>query len=74
MYLSNLHFLMPTAVMVAQPTDIVKVRFQAHVKPDVQLCPEPKPSTWMAYKTIFTQEGLAGLWRGERVKFPESYS
>lgn len=38
------------AVMVAQPTDIVKVRFQAQIKPDIQLCPDPKPGTWMVIK------------------------
>jgi solute carrier family 25 uncoupling protein 8/9 len=42
----------------------LQVRFQAQIKPDVQLCPDPKPGTWMTYKTIFTQEGIAGLWRG----------
>jgi len=54
------------AVMVAQPTEVVKVRFQATVKPDIQICPPDgvKHVTWQAYKNIFRQEGLGGLWRG----------
>jgi solute carrier family 25 uncoupling protein 8/9 len=52
------------AVIVAQPTDVIKVRFQAQIKPDIQLNPYANQGTWMAYKSIFTQEGMAGLWRG----------
>lgn len=51
--------------MVAQPTDVVKVRFQAQMVSDMQTAPHKVyTGTWMAYKTIFTSEGLRGLWRG----------
>jgi solute carrier family 25 uncoupling protein 8/9 len=54
------------AVMVAQPTDIVKVRFQAQLRNDVQLAPHKiYTGTWMAYRTIFATEGIRGLWRGK---------
>lgn len=48
--------------MVAQPTDVVKVRFQAQAKNAISST--RYTGTWQAYKSIFTNEGLAGLWRG----------
>lgn len=49
------------AVAVAQPTDVVKVRFQAQARagggPRYQ-------STVEAYKTIAREEGIRGLWKG----------
>lgn len=46
------------AVLVAQPTDIVKVRYQAMDK-------EAKyKSTMEAYMSIYKNEGVKGLWRG----------
>jgi len=53
------------AVLCAQPTDVVKVRFQAQVKSAVSEGAEKSfTGTWQAYKTIFLKEGLPGLWRG----------
>uniref|UniRef100_A0A8C7WXK3 Dicarboxylate carrier UCP2 n=1 Tax=Oryzias sinensis TaxID=183150 RepID=A0A8C7WXK3_9TELE len=50
------------AVAFAQPTDVVKVRFQAQVR---QLDGERRyNSTINAYKTIARDEGIRGLWRG----------
>ncbi|KAK6643663.1 hypothetical protein RUM43_005173 [Polyplax serrata] len=46
------------AVLIAQPTDIVKVRYQAMDK-------EAKyKSTMEAYMSIYKNEGVKGLWRG----------
>ncbi|XP_069747920.1 dicarboxylate carrier UCP2 isoform X2 [Narcine bancroftii] len=50
------------AVTFAQPTDVVKVRFQAQAN-------KPGPSrryngTIEAYKTIAKEEGIRGLWKG----------
>ncbi|XP_039986345.1 mitochondrial uncoupling protein 2-like [Xiphias gladius] len=52
------------AVAFAQPTDVVKVRFQAQVR-----LPESGPvrrysSTMDAYRTIARDEGVKGLWKG----------
>ncbi|KAJ1525656.1 hypothetical protein ONE63_008874 [Megalurothrips usitatus] len=47
------------AVLFAQPTDVVKVRFQA-APPGTR----PYPSTLAAYKSIAASEGFFGLWRG----------
>ncbi|XP_065561954.1 dicarboxylate carrier SLC25A8-like [Artemia franciscana] len=48
------------AVLVAQPTDVVKVRFQAATKSG-----GPRyTSTFGAYKAIANQEGVKGLWKG----------
>jgi solute carrier family 25 uncoupling protein 8/9 len=54
------------AVMVAQPTDVVKVRFQAQAKNTLTggNASTRYTGTWQAYKTIFSKEGIAGLWRG----------
>jgi len=58
------------AVMVAQPTDIVKVRFQAQLMNDIQLAPHKiYTGTWMAYRSIFATEGIRGLWRGSIISF-----
>ena len=47
------------AVIVAQPTDVVKVRMQAQskAKPRYTGCIS-------AYRTIAIQEGAKGLWKG----------
>ncbi|EEB15806.1 brown fat uncoupling protein, putative [Pediculus humanus corporis] len=47
-------------VLVAQPTDVVKVRFQAQ---QGNLKSRYK-STVEAYKCIFKEEGIRGLWKG----------
>lgn len=47
------------AVLFAQPTDVVKVRFQA-APPGTK----PYPSTLAAYRSIAGAEGFFGLWRG----------
>lgn len=52
------------AVILAQPTDVVKVRFQAQRK---EVGPSAKPrykSTFAAYRTIGRTEGMPGLWKG----------
>ncbi|XP_030055870.1 mitochondrial uncoupling protein 2 [Microcaecilia unicolor] len=50
------------AVAVAQPTDVVKVRFQAQAN----TCSSSRryKGTMDAYKTIAKQEGVRGLWKG----------
>ncbi|XP_029457967.1 mitochondrial uncoupling protein 2-like [Rhinatrema bivittatum] len=50
------------AVTFAQPTDVVKVRFQAHVKMDHG--DRRYNGTMDAYKTIAKEEGMRGLWKG----------
>lgn len=47
------------AVVVAQPTDVVKVRMQAQSKANPRYT-----STISAYRTIAIKEGARGLWRG----------
>ncbi|XP_028276489.1 dicarboxylate carrier UCP2 [Parambassis ranga] len=50
------------AVALAQPTDVVKVRFQAQAKSPgnaSRYC-----STLDAYRTIAKEEGIRGLWKG----------
>ncbi|XP_054238261.1 mitochondrial uncoupling protein 3-like isoform X1 [Indicator indicator] len=50
------------AVACAQPTDVVKVRFQASAaRPHAAL---RYSGTWDAYRTIAREEGIRGLWRG----------
>uniref|UniRef100_A0A2C9F3B4 Uncoupling protein 2 n=1 Tax=Sus scrofa TaxID=9823 RepID=A0A2C9F3B4_PIG len=49
------------AVAVAQPTDVVKVRFQAQARAGGG---RRYRSTVDAYKTIAREEGLRGLWKG----------
>ncbi|KAI4892655.1 hypothetical protein NFI96_022789 [Prochilodus magdalenae] len=50
------------AVALAQPTDVVKVRFQAQVS----ACAASKryQGTMDAYRTIAKEEGVRGLWKG----------
>ncbi|XP_069059927.1 dicarboxylate carrier UCP2-like [Pleurodeles waltl] len=50
------------AVTFAQPTDVVKVRFQAHVK--LTDGNRRYNGTVDAYKTIAKEEGIRGLWKG----------
>ncbi|CAH2225759.1 mitochondrial uncoupling 3 [Pelobates cultripes] len=50
------------AVTFAQPTDVVKVRFQAHIK--IEDGNKRYNGTVDAYKTIAKEEGLKGLWKG----------
>lgn len=49
------------AVAVAQPTDVVKVRFQAQMRAGGD---QRYGSTVEAYKTIAREEGFRGLWKG----------
>ncbi|XP_061686142.1 mitochondrial brown fat uncoupling protein 1 isoform X2 [Syngnathoides biaculeatus] len=50
------------AVSFAQPTDVVKVRFQAQMNLDGVA--RRYSGTMQAYKHIFRNEGLRGLWKG----------
>lgn len=50
------------AVAVAQPTDVVKVRFQA--QPSTTGASRRYHSTMHAYRTIAREEGIRGLWKG----------
>ncbi|XP_041115793.1 mitochondrial uncoupling protein 2-like [Polyodon spathula] len=50
------------AVSVAQPTDVVKVRFQAQLT--LKGVERRYKGTMQAYKAIFRQEGIQGLWKG----------
>lgn len=50
------------AVALAQPTDVVKVRFQAQARSPGEV--RRYCSTIDAYKTIAREEGLPGLWKG----------
>lgn len=53
------------AVLLAQPTDVVKVRFQAQQRAlGTQTAPRYK-STLQAYRMIAKLEGARGLWKGE---------
>ena len=47
------------AVLIAQPTDVVKVRMQAQGTSAGRYS-----GTLNAYRTIATQEGVKGLWKG----------
>lgn len=49
------------AVAFAQPTDVVKVRFQAQVRLDGV---RRYNGTLDAYRTIARDEGVRGLWKG----------
>ncbi|XP_051560302.1 mitochondrial uncoupling protein 2-like [Myxocyprinus asiaticus] len=51
------------AVSVAQPTDVVKVHFQAQM--NLQGVGRRYSGTTQAYRQIFQQEGLRGLWKYE---------
>ncbi|XP_040891891.1 mitochondrial brown fat uncoupling protein 1 isoform X1 [Toxotes jaculatrix] len=50
------------AVSFAQPTDVVKVRFQAQMNLDGMA--RRYSGTMQAYRHIFQNEGLRGLWKG----------
>ncbi|XP_072241027.1 mitochondrial brown fat uncoupling protein 1 [Leuresthes tenuis] len=50
------------AVSFAQPTDVVKVRFQAQM--NLNGMARRYNGTMQAYKQIFQTEGLRGLWKG----------
>ncbi|KAL3996604.1 mannosyl-oligosaccharide alpha-1,3-glucosidase [Sarotherodon galilaeus] len=50
------------AVSFAQPTDVVKVRFQAQMNLDGVA--RRYSSTMQAYRHIFQHEGMRGLWKG----------
>ncbi|NP_001080223.1 uncoupling protein 2 (mitochondrial, proton carrier) L homeolog [Xenopus laevis] len=49
------------AVAVAQPTDVVKVRFQAQANSSAN---RRYKGTMDAYRTIAREEGMRGLWKG----------
>lgn len=50
------------AVALAQPTDVVKVRFQAQTRSNEHA--KRYCGTIDAYKTIAKEEGVRGLWKG----------
>lgn len=52
------------AVAFAQPTDVVKVRFQAQARLPETGTVNRYNSTIDAYKTIARHEGIKGLWKG----------
>ncbi|KAK7883078.1 hypothetical protein WMY93_029252 [Mugilogobius chulae] len=52
------------AVTFAQPTDVVKVRFQAQVRLPESGAVKRYDSTLSAYRTIARDEGIRGLWKG----------
>ncbi|XP_037630416.1 mitochondrial uncoupling protein 2-like isoform X1 [Sebastes umbrosus] len=52
------------AVAFAQPTDVVKIRFQAQVRLPENGSVKRYSSTIEAYKTIARDEGVRGLWKG----------
>lgn len=52
------------AVAFAQPTDVVKVRFQAQTRLPESGAVKRYNSTIEAYKTIGRDEGIKGLWKG----------
>lgn len=57
------------AVMLAQPTDVVKVRFQAQLRSTTGQT--RYSSTMQAYRTIAMTEGAKGLWKGKQKKLSE---
>lgn len=52
------------SVVFAQPTDVVKVRFQAQIHPSKSSVTKRYNGTIDAYKTIARVEGIKGLWKG----------
>ncbi|CAL1571092.1 unnamed protein product [Knipowitschia caucasica] len=52
------------AVAFAQPTDVVKVRFQAQMRLPESGAVKRYDSTISAYRTIARNEGIRGLWKG----------
>jgi solute carrier family 25 uncoupling protein 8/9 len=53
------------AVLLAQPTDVVKVRMQAQRRIVGSGTVPRYSSTLQAYKMIAKQEGARGLWKGK---------
>ena len=51
------------AVLLAQPTDVVKVRMQAEARSTTGI--KRYSGTMNAYSTIARKEGIAGLWKGK---------
>lgn len=49
------------AVLIAQPTDVVKVRFQAQLRGSSN---NRYSNTLQAYAKIAREEGAKGLWKG----------
>lgn len=58
------------AVSFAQPTDVVKVRFQA--QSNLEGVARRYSGTMQAYKHIFQNEGLRGLWKGASTRQQEN--
>jgi len=52
------------AVLLAQPTDVVKVRLQAQQRTLGSGAAPRYKSTLQAYRMIARQEGARGLWKG----------
>ena len=55
-------FIGAMAILTGQPTDVVKIRMQAELRK-----PGDKPrynGVMNAYKTIYRQEGMEGLYKG----------
>ncbi|KAM3875105.1 dicarboxylate carrier UCP2-like [Diretmus argenteus] len=52
------------AVVIAQPTDVVKVRFQAQARLLEGSAMKRYNGTFDAYRTIARDEGIKGLWKG----------
>ena len=52
-----------TAVLVAQPTDVVKVRMQAQGNKPGQV--KRYTGCIQAYRSIAMKEGARGLWKGK---------
>lgn len=50
------------AVVIAQPTDVVKVRFQAQLRGSAT---NRYSNTLQAYSKIAREEGAKGLWKGK---------
>lgn len=60
------------AVTCAQPTDVVKVRFQAMIR--LGTGGERKyRGTMDAYRTIAREEGIRGLWKGKHLSLRQSF-
>jgi len=51
------------AVTVAQPTDVVKVRFQAQQRSAGSV--KRYSGTMQAYRIIAREDGVRGLWKGK---------
>lgn len=54
------------AVTFAQPTDVVKVRFQAQSRLPESGSVKRYSGTMDAYRTIARDEGVKGLWKGKQ--------